>query len=66
MQTYEVTYALSNDPNATSTSGFSSSTDRNNLKMRVQAIGSNQACMMVESMNGGPARCQAKFAYPVN
>lgn len=66
MQTYEVTYALSNDPNATATSGFSSSSDRNNLKIRVQAIGSNQACMIVESMFGGSTRCQAKFAYPVN
>ena len=32
---YEVTYALSTDPNATATSAFQSRTDVNNLKIVV-------------------------------
>jgi len=64
MQNFQVTYALSIDPDATATSGFASSSDRNNLKIVVQAISSNQACMIVESMFGGPTRCQAKMAFP--
>lgn len=66
MKTFQVTYALSTDSEATSTSGFASSTDRNNLKMTVQALSSNQACMIVESMFGGPTRCQAKMAIPLS
>jgi len=61
-QNYEVTYELSIDPNATSSSGFQSMSDRNNLKMVVQAISTNQACMIVESMFGGRQRCRAKMA----
>ena len=65
MQNYKVTYALSTDPDATATSAFSSASNCNSLEMVVQAISSNQACMIVESMFGGRIRCQAKMAFPV-
>lgn len=63
-QQFEVTYALSNDPNATATSAFQSRSDMNNLKMVVEAVNTNQARMIVENMFGGRVRCQALSAYP--
>jgi hypothetical protein len=66
MRNFEVTYSLSTDPNATSTSAFQSRTDVSNLKMIVQAISPNQAQTIVEGMFGGRQRCQVTSAYPKN
>ena len=63
-RSYEVTYALSNDPNATETSAFQSRTDMNNLKMVVEANSPNQSQMIVENMFGGRIRCRVSSAYP--
>ena len=63
MQTYIVTYALATE-SFESNVNFTSSTDRNNLVMEVQASYPNQAQMIVETMFGGPNKCWAKSAYP--
>jgi hypothetical protein len=63
-RSYEVTYALSTDPNATETSAFQSRTDVNNLKIVVEANSPNQAQTIVESMFGGRIRCRVNSAYP--
>jgi hypothetical protein len=63
-RSYEVTYALSTDPNATATSAFQSRTDVNNLKIVVEANSPNQAQTIVENMFGGRIRCRVNSAYP--
>ena len=65
MSQYRVQYALSNDPNATETSGFSSDTTMNNLEMIVEAIGQSQAQATVEMMFGGPLRVWIKSVVPI-
>ena len=60
MQTYTVNFAVSTDPNATATSGFSSSSTMNDLYMDVQATGQSQAEAMVVAMYGGPIKCYVK------
>lgn len=65
MSQYRVQFAISTDPNATSTSGFASDTNSNNLEMVVEAIGQSQAHAMVEGMYGGPVRCWIKSVIPV-
>ena len=65
MPQYRVQYALSNDPDATETSGFSSSTTMNNLEMTVEAPGQSAAYAMVEAMYGGPLRIWIKSVVPI-
>ena len=65
MDQYRVQYALSNDPNATATSGFASSSTMNNLEITIPAPGISQAQAIVEAIFGGPQRVWVKSVSPV-
>ena len=65
MNQFRVQYDLSNDPNATETSGFSTSSTMNNLEMIVEAQGINAAQAMVEGIFGGPLRVWIKSVVPL-
>lgn len=65
MALYEVTYEILVEERTDSFLG-SSNTTLNNLKMTVNANSPNQACEMVQAMNGGWSRCRAFSAYPVS
>ena len=65
MSQYRVQYALSNDPNATATSGFASSSTMDNLEMIVEAQGQSSAQAMVEGIFGGPQRVWVKSVVPI-
>jgi hypothetical protein len=65
MNQFRVQYDLSNDPNATETSGFSTSSTMNNLEMIITAPGISQAQAIVEAMFGGPRRVWVKSVSPV-
>ena len=65
MSSFRVTYSLSTDPNATSTSAFQSRTDVSNLTVVVEAKDINQAKLIVENMFGGPIRCRASNAQQI-
>jgi hypothetical protein len=64
MNQFRVQYALSNDSNATATSGFSSDTTMNNLEITIPAPGISQAKVIVEAIFGGPTRCWVKSVIP--
>jgi hypothetical protein len=65
MNQYLVQYALSNDPDATATSGFASSSNMNNLEITIPAPGISQAQAIVEAIFGGPQRVWVKSVMPV-
>ena len=63
MTMYKVCYEILTEPRTDSFLG-SGSTSLQNLTMLVEANGPNQACAMVEAMNGGWAHCRTVSAYP--
>ena len=65
MNQFRVQYAPSNDPNATATSGFASSSTMNNLEITIPAPGISQAQAIVEAMFGGPQRVWVKSVVPI-
>jgi hypothetical protein len=66
MHTYMVTYDISADPNANANRGFLTQTNMSNLKISIPARSGNDAQMIVENMFGGPLRCRAYGAIPLD
>ena len=65
MTMYQVTYEILTEARTDSFMG-SGSSFMQNLTTVVTANSPNQACDMVQNMNGGWGRCRAQFAIPLS
>lgn len=67
MQQYRVRYSLGEhvNPNNTLSSFNYHNTNVMGMETVVYAMNPGQAQQMVESQNGGPARCRVHFAMPI-
>jgi hypothetical protein len=59
---YEVKYEIMTEDRTNSFLG-STRSDLQNLITNVEAKSPNQACAMVEAMNGGHSHCRAIYAF---